>query len=583
MPSSRRSRTRSAERALVEREKARRELLRRSWRSDPVKLMALMTGVDQRDGTRFSLSHLAEPLEPSEVRLERHAVHRTDRSWRWQRFVAERLLAENRMVLLKGRQIGVTWIVLAADVAECLTLEAETTSLMYRQREDDAIDNIRRWWILFCSLPEWVRKDITVLTPSRAGIRPGRSGISLRFANGAVSEILPMTSAASSGHGRSVRRVTLDEAAHIEKLEEIRAAVEPAVGDAAVVAVSTANGRSNPETGEGNEFHRLWEIADTAGYARLFLPYDVHPARDEAWYAQAPEVQSLRINKRQEQFPRDEHEAFMLSQRIFLDEEALIAYRERIRSPLERFQFRPEGAATARRVRRRDGLIRLFERPSKQKTYAIGVDVASQSGRDFSAAYVIDLTSMGLVAELHGRLGYDEYAEQLHFLGRWFGRSSGCAHDALLGIETQGGYGDAVIVALRDGTAGRPAYSRIEHNQLETRSDKALAKPWGIPMGMHNRPRIVGGLEAAVRERALPWVTNDLLHEMESFVEFDVGLSPRAQDGAHDDRVLACAIAVELYRRHGHHEFKVRRRSRRTETQPYPWVRPRRRRSRRAA
>jgi hypothetical protein len=120
--------------------------------------------------------------------------------------------------------------------------------LLYRQREDEAVDNIRRWWTLYQSLPEHLRFGTTVVTPSR-GDRPGSSGIVLRHPDGRLSEVVPMTSAAASGHGRTVRRILLDEGAYIEKLAEIGAAVEPAAGKAAIGIVSTAKGRSNLETG----------------------------------------------------------------------------------------------------------------------------------------------------------------------------------------------------------------------------------------------------------------------------------------------------------------------------------------------
>jgi hypothetical protein len=313
-------------------------------------LISKMSGRDERDGTRFTFEHIATPLEPGEVSAEGNKLIPRDKSWRWQRYVVDQLLSENRWMALKGRQIGVTWIVLAVDVAEAITIPG-STSLLFRQREDEAIDNVRRWWVLYQSLPKIFTEHIKVTRPDKTD-RPGRDGVSLRFPDGSFSDIVPMTSSATSGHGRSVRRVILDESAHIEKLSSIRAAVEPAAGRAKINMISTANGRSNPETGEGNEFHRLWVQGDDSGYRRIFLPYDVHPDRDEAWYESAPEVQSLRVYQRQEQFPRDEHEAFALSDRSFFDPDAMLEYGSRIKAPLRRIRF--EASGTSARIVRDD-------------------------------------------------------------------------------------------------------------------------------------------------------------------------------------------------------------------------------------
>jgi hypothetical protein len=83
------------------------------------------------------------------------------------------------VIFLKGRQIGVTWIVLAVDVAEAIQ-KPGTVSLIYRQRHDEAVDNVRRWWQLYESLPPHFTEHIKVIKPDRAD-RPGMDGVALQF------------------------------------------------------------------------------------------------------------------------------------------------------------------------------------------------------------------------------------------------------------------------------------------------------------------------------------------------------------------------------------------------------------------
>jgi hypothetical protein len=558
------------ERALKE---ARLELLvrERDWRriflgpaEDAIPfLMSFMVAVDSRTGDTFSFEHLRDPLEPGEVWLDTDGItlrckgwdgpansRGGDKNWRWQRYIVDRIIRTKRRIDLKGRQIGDTWINLGVDVAESIR-KPGADSLIYRQKEADAIDNIRRWWILYNSLPAWILErvpsgkkigPVTVSKPDR-GDRPGRDGVSLKFANNVFSDILPMTSAGSSGHGRSTRKIMLDEAAHIESLLDIRAAVEPAAGELGDIAIiSTAHGRSNPDTGEGNEFHRVW-TDEESGYDRIFLPYNLHPDRDEWWYEHAEEVRSLPMWKRQEQFPRKWQEAFALSDRVFFDEEALVWYLEHVEKPEYRFDF-VKDYRTAKARKRRDGHMKMFRAPRPDRKYAIMGDPASGHGRDKSAAYVIDLSTGEWCVEYHAKVGEDEFAADLYWLGKWY-------NTALIGVETQGGNGTATVIALRDGAQGRPPYPKLYRHRNEASRDHPDSALFGMPMDPKNRNLVINGIEAWVREKSLPFVTDDLHYEMTEFVRHDHGTSPRARDGSHDDLVMSAAGALDLFRRFG--------------------------------
>jgi hypothetical protein len=524
-------------------------LERREFLDDPLRLVGLMRGSDEKTGEAFSFSHVAEPLLDGEVPVSGHSLG-VQGAWRWQRLLGELIRDERRLVVLKGRQIGVTWLYLAVDVAEALLFPG-TTSLIYRQREDEAIDNVRRWWLLFQSLPPRWKNQVQVLSPERS-VEPGREGVKLLFSDGRISRVVPMTSAAASGHGRTVRRALLDEAGHIEKLSEIRAAIGPAAGQAKIGLVSTANGRSNPETGEGNEFHRAWVTAEESGYTRIFLPYDAHPERDEAWYEKASEVQELKPHQRHAQYPRNEHEAFALTSRVFFDPETLDFYRGMVRKPARRVALEPRTPRVAAVVDRTDGPWKLFSEPEVGRGYAIAADVATGRGADYSTAVVVDLTDMSIAAQFRAKIDSDLFSRQLHYMGRRY-------NTALIAVETAGGYGEAVIIPLRDGREGRPAYPKLYRHVLSSRPDLPISKPYGFPTNMKTRPLILNQLEKAARERLIPYVTSELLFEMESFVYHDTGTSPRAQEGANDDLVMAYAIGLEMYRLRGHHPHRPRR------------------------
>lgn len=449
--------------AEAARKAARETLARQQYeieyaKKTPLYLASRMVGTDKRSGEVFSLAHLRSPLAEGEIVMQGNLIS-DQKSWRWQRFVAEQALELPRTIIGKGRQIGVTWTVLAVDVEEAI-LKPGTASLIFRQNESDAIDNVRRWFSLYQSLPKHFTEHIKVLKPDRS-VQPGESGVELLFPDGRISNIVPMTSAQSSGHGSSVRRIIVDEAAYIELLSDIRAAIEPAAEDYPITVISTAHGRSNIETGEGNEFHRLWASAEESGYKAIFLAYDVHPNRDEEWYETHPSVRSLKVRQRNEQYPRNEHEAFKLTAGTYFDEEILLAYAEKIAYPVKRLKFRPETNQRGVWVEDTNGPLRVLVMPRQGASYGIAADTASGHGRDSTAAYVIDLATMELVAEYHQKIDHDLFARDLHFLGRLYNTAE---------ILIEQGDGDVVITALRDGKSGRRPYPKLYRHTIDRKS-----------------------------------------------------------------------------------------------------------------
>jgi hypothetical protein len=527
------------------RELARREQERRVAASHPAYLLQHVSMPDERVADDFRF-HLFDE----------------DSGWYWQREILDWWVDNPRTLVLKARQLGATWLAGGLGLWTCL-FRPGSLVLIYRQKEADAGKIVERIWDMLHSLPQHLWNGARVINPTR-GARPYNS-IELQFPDGRISRIRGMSSTESAGHGETAALVIMDEFSRIDKAGELMKAVQPAAGATGkIIIVSTANGRSNELTGEGNYFHWLWVNSEAAGFETKFLPWRLHPDRDQEWYETNPEVRGLKSHERAEQYPDNEHEAFTLTNRVFFDEEALDYYRrEGVSKPLYRADFVRESPTKAKLSKTPKGFLHVFEEPDKEHTYAIGVDVATGRGMDFSAAYVIDLSTMALVAEYHAKIDPDRFAYQLHFLGRWY-------HTAKIAVEQGGGFGYPVVVNLRDGKDGRPAYPNQYRHRVYGRTETPIRKDYGFPMNSKTRPQVINDLEKALRERLIPYVSDSLLHELESFVERDTLPSPRAQDGTNDDRVFAAAIALEMYRQYGSHPD--RRRSKKPTRRHRHWL-----------
>lgn len=516
--------------------------------------------VDEKTGEVFQL-HLNDPAHP----------------WFWQRELVWNTMERSQVrMFLKARQLGVTWTAAGRQLARALT-QPGTRYLVFRQREQDAVEIVKRQWQMLCSLPEHLRYGVEVVTPQyglkNPSVKPAGL-IELLHPDGRRSSIQALPPSGDPGHGETCAGVLIDEAARVDKLDDVLEAVMATVGSYGEVdIVSTANGVANDD-GEGNYFAYLWNTAEERLIDPVFLSTELHPDRKPEWYETAREYLVLNSVQRAAQYPRTPEEAFQgTAGRCFFDEDALAFYKAQglVKKPASRFEFKKAESGKARRVEGPRGLIRVYEEPVKDGRYAISVDVATGHGKDNSAVYVINLATKALCAEIKAKVDPDLLAYQLHYLGRWF-------NTALIAPETASGFAMAVIIPLRDGREDRPPYPNLLRRERQGAVDEKPANRYGFPMTKQSREQILPLLAKAIREHELPWLTDDLIFECATFVEADKGTSPRAADGCRDDCVMAAAIALEMYRKYGKHperEERIRKRResrvRSDATTLYPW------------
>lgn len=499
---------------------------------------------------------VVETVLPEDVAEEILLEEYDPTGWEWQGDLIDWWVNSNVTMILKARQLGITWC--AAGVALWYLLYRPGTRVLVQSKnEDDASDLVDHIWEMWLSLDNrqdgdysHLRQGIKVLRPAKSGSRP-HLDIEFLHRDGRKSELNAMASTAGAGHGRTAGFVILDEFSRHPYAREAYKAVIPAQGGSVrkhgkTAIISTANGISVGYDA-GNFYHHLWSHSAEYGIRTKFLPWSQNPDRDEEWYQEVP--LKMPPADRGEQYPSNEREAFILTGDRFFDEEALLWYEDHVLEPLYRgtFEIDPESAKRARFRRSEFGWVSVYREPTPKGRYALASDAATGRGKDYSAGYVIDLDTGQLCAEIHCKMDAVAYAAQLHFLGLWF-------NTALITIELGGGYGDAVIHPLRDGVAGRPPYPRLYRHRDQTNVKLPGAKRFGFPMTLRTRPQIIAQTEAAMRQRMLEDLPSELLGEMNTFVHRATGTSPAAQDGCNDDRVMAFCLALEMHRRYGAHD-----------------------------
>jgi hypothetical protein len=559
-------------------EEARLQAVKRAAQDDPKALIAEINAFDPTTLEHFKFTM----FDPSDDKLWPYKKPRGDKGWLWQSALVDWWTgvynplfekfaewspnfdfdpSQRVFMILKARQLGVTWTGMALELWYLL-FRPGSRCVIYSYNEDEAKKAITRAWLMFNSLPAALRDHVEIITPSRSD-EPAEFIKVRHKESGLISSIQALPATKKAGHGDTITFAIMDEVAYQDYAKQIYKAIIPATGrgNARLALISTANGVGNPDTGEGSYFHILYVTKRQKGIGFVFAPWNAEPTRDDAWYQRV--AMKMDEVERNQSYPRTENDAFMLSGALFFDRDALAWYRSNVRRHLLRGQFVQKTTRTFEWMTLRDGIIDIFEHPVQWRKYAIAVDTATGRGTDYTSMGVIDLETGAIVAELHAKMDSARAHVQAHALGKYYNK-------AKIAVENQGGYGDALITLLRDGSRGLPPYGNLYRHTDATRGNKPTTERYGIPMGQAMRSQIVNGLSDWIRQRSFPWVSSGIMDELGTFVYAQTNPSPRAMDGCNDDRVMMCGILAELFRQFGKFPSKNRRPRKKREYEKHP-------------
>ena len=227
----------------------------------------------------------------------------------------ERCLTEfhkNRYnIILKSRQLGIS--TLSAGYSLWMILfHADKNVLVIATGKDTAKNLVTKVRVMFDGLPQWLRTGTEEINK-----------LSLRFTNG--SQIKAIASNESAGRSEALSLLILDEAAFIEKVDEIWTAAQQTLatgGDC--IVLSTPNG-------VGNWFHQQWVGAEdgTNEFSTIRLHWTDHPERDQVWRDEQDKI--LGPSKASQECDTD----FLTSGESVVDPQILTWYKENmIKAPV---------------------------------------------------------------------------------------------------------------------------------------------------------------------------------------------------------------------------------------------------------
>ena len=407
-------------------------------------------------------------------------------------------------IVLKSRQTGISTLVAGFSLWKML-FNQDFNVLVIATKQEVAKNLVTKVRVMNQYLPSWLKLETAE-----------DNKLSLRYTNG--SQIKATSAAGDSGRSEALSLLVFDEAAFIDKIEEIWVSAQSTLSTGGnAIILSTPNG-------VGNFFHKTWVGAEdgTNGFNTIKIHWSVHPERGQDWRDEQERL--LGPKGAAQECDCD----FISSGDSVIDPQILQFYKETyVQDPIEKGGF--------------DGNLWRWQYPNYNKSYMVVADVARGDSSDYSAAHVIDVEDSEQVAEYRGRLDTKDFGNFLVSLATEY-------NNALLVIENAN-IGWATIQQVIDRNYQNLYYMSKDlkyvdvENQL---SNRYRAEERGMVAGfsttMKTRPLIISKLEEYVREKSVIIRSVRTIDELFTFI-WNNGRA-EAMRGYNDDLTMSLAISL---------------------------------------
>jgi hypothetical protein len=412
---------------------------------------------------------------------------------------------------LKARQIGFSTLYSALTFWECF-FWPDRESSFFSIGEKEARVLLRHTRFGYRKLPEWVKARGPTLLDSNME--------RMTFNNESSIESLP--TGEDPGRGRTFYRVIFDEFASLDNQDDAYASIEPTVDlGGRLNIVSTAKGA-------GSVFERLFTEARLGHnkFVAHFNSWNAAKWRDDAWYAAKEREYRSMPHKLHQEYPRDEHEAFVRAGNAVFNLDDL---RSSVTcAPLWRGHLMvTERGSTI--VENPEGDFCMWEKPVDKVRYAIGADVARglEIG-DWSTAHVLRADTGAMVARVRTKMEPEPW-------GRYLAELAGLYNNALLGIEN-----NTFGLSTNNAAAARGTTNLFRMRSYKQRSPDQKDE-WGWSTNAQSKPLAISNLQEWLPVHNVP--DEDTLHELRTYVFVKNG---RMEGSPHDDLVMSLAIGVKM-------------------------------------
>ena len=423
-----------------------------------------------------------------------------------ERIISE--LEDNRFnILRKFRQAGCTTIA-AAYSLWMIIFQKHKSVVILSKGDAESTEVLDRIKLMYDELPEFLKPGI---------IEDNKHTLKLKT----NSIIKSRPSGKQSGRSLAGSFLIIDEAAFIENIDTIWAAVYPIIstGGRAFV-LSTVNGI-------GNWYHEVYQnsLIGENSFNAIDIRWQEHPEYSftegfEDLYAEMAEKgldihkweQTTKANMPTKQWLQEYECSFLGTGDTYVEGEVL----KNISSQTSENYYT-----------KYNNRMRVWQDPNPQYTYLIACDTSLGRDRDYSAFHIINLYNGQQVAEFYSnRTAINDFAKILF-------------NEGML-------YNLATIVCERN-TIGNNLIDWLlniyEYENLWEDEKGDI----GFQITAKNRESILAELEEALRTDLIKINSTRTCDELMTFIIAENG-KPQAEKNHHDDLVMSLALAVHSYK-----------------------------------
>ena len=371
-------------------------------------------------------------------------------------------------VILKSRQTGISTLTAGFSLWKML-FNDDFNCLVIATKQEVAKNLVTKVRVMNHYLPSWLK--LTTVEDNK---------LSLRYSNG--SQIKATSAASDAGRSEALSLLVFDEAAFIDKIEDI------------------------------------WISAQST----LSTGGNVHPERDQTWR----DEQGVLLGPKGAAQECDCD--FVSSGDSVIDPQILQFYKETyVQDPIEKTGF--------------DGNLWKWQYADYSKTYIVVADVARGDSSDYSAAHVIDVEASEQVAEYRGKLDTKDFGNFLVALATEYNNALLVIENANIGWATiqqviDRNYGNLYYMN-KD-----LKYVDIEHQHSNRYRSQDKSMVAGFSTTSRTRPLIISKLEEYVREKSIIIRSVRTIDELFTFIWMNG--RAEAMRGYNDDLTMSLAISL---------------------------------------
>ena len=226
--------------------------------------------------------------------------------WEGQKQAIGSILAHRFNIILKARQLGMSWLTLAIALHTLMFHEGSTVAALSRT-QNEAQELVRRIRSICMEMKEFIS--------AKKGEKPfymesTQMSLTLRPRQGRESVFQAFTGSPAAARSFTANLIIFDEWAYQQNAREIWISGLPTVnrpGGGKVIGLSTMQ--------RGTLFEEIWTKG--AGFNKVFLPWDTDPRRTNEWYEETLRLMGEEIYR---EYPATPEEAMRAPGGVFFSE-----------------------------------------------------------------------------------------------------------------------------------------------------------------------------------------------------------------------------------------------------------------------